>query len=351
MDFHVFRKAITALVVFLTAWLGVKYLLPVLFPFLAGGAVALAAEPAVGFCVKKTKLPRGLAAGLGVSATLVFLLGGLSFVGALAVKELGKLANLVPDVQQTVDQGVLLLQDTLVQVAQRLPEGVRTVATGAALELCGSGNRWIAQTGKRIPEWIGNVLGKVPDGALGAGTGLLAGFMISARLPALRQWLQTRLPKSWYEQYLPTLRRVKTSLGGWLKAQGKLALLTYALLLGGFLLLGIPYGFLWAVPVALVDAIPVLGTGVVLLPWALVCFLRGNTIQAVGLLALCVAIMVVRRVLEPKLVGKQLGLDPLVTLLFLYAGYRFWGITGMILSPLLAAAAKGLWETKAEEGR
>lgn len=349
MDFSVFRKTITAAGVFLAAWLGVKYLLPVLLPFVLGMVIAVTAEPAVGFCIKKTKLPRGVAAGIGVSVTLVLLLGVLSLAGALAVKELGQLAHLLPDVQQTVDQGLLLLQDTLVSAADRLPDGVRTVATGVVLDLCGGGNEWIAQTGKRMPELVSTLLGRIPDGALGVGTGVLAGFMISARLPNLRQKLRSRLPRSWYEQYLPALHRVKRSLGGWLKAQGKLALVTYALLLVGFLLLGVPYGFLWAVPVALVDAIPVLGTGVVLVPWALICFLQGRSVQAVGLLALCTAAAVVRRVLEPKLVGKQLGLDPLVTLVFLYIGYRFWGIAGMILAPLLAAAAKSLAEAGAEE--
>ena len=131
-------------------------------------------------------------------------------------------------------------------------------------------------------------------------------------------------------------------MGGWLKAQGKLALVTCGVLAAGFLLLRIPYGVLWAVPVALVDAVPMLGTGVVLIPWALVVFLQGKTMLGIGLLLLCAVSMILRRVLEPKMVGEQLGLDPLLTLVFLYAGYRFWGFTGMILAPLLAAAVKTL---------
>jgi len=164
--------------------------------------------------------------------------------------------------------------------------------------------------------------------------------MISARLPALRQQLRERLPQSWYSRYLPALRRVKVALGGWLKAQFKLALVTCAVLAAGFLLLRVPNGPLWAVPIALVDAVPMLGTGVVLIPWALVVFLQGKTGLGIGLTLLCAVTMLLRRVLEPKLVGQQLGLDPLLTLVFLYAGYRFWGFTGMILAPLLAAAVK-----------
>jgi predicted PurR-regulated permease PerM len=166
--------------------------------------------------------------------------------------------------------------------------------------------------------------------------------MISSRLPQLRQKLRNHLPPVWFSKYLPMLQRIKQTVLLWLKAQCKLTGLTYLLLLAGFLLLGIPYGFLWAVPVALVDAMPVLGTGMVLLPWALVCFLQEKTFQAVGFVALWVAAVVLRRVVEPKMLGKQLGLDPLLTLVFLYAGYRFWGVWGMVLAPLLAAAAKGI---------
>ena len=139
---------------------------------------------------------------------------------------------------------------------------------------------------------------------------------------------------------LPVFKTIYTTLGGWLKAQGKLAALTFAVVAAGFLLLGIPQGIWWALPVAAVDSIPVLGTGIVLIPWAFVCFLKGQTVRAVGLGVLWIATVLLRRVLEPKLVGQHLELDPLVTLIFLYLGCRLWGFWGMILAPLLAGAAK-----------
>ena len=89
---------------------------------------------------------------------------------------------------------------------------------------------------------------------------------------------------------------------------------------------------------ALVDAIPILGTGTVLLPWALVSLLQHQHLRSVGLLLTYAAAFLTRTILEPRLVGRHLGLDPLVTLIFLYLGYRFWGILGMLLAPMLAAA-------------
>lgn len=342
MIFSRFRKRITAVGFFFAGWLGLRYCLPVLLPFLLGAAVAVAAEPAVGFFTSSIRLPRGAAAGVGVSITLILLTGVLSVAGMLAVKELGTLAGALPDMGQTVQRGILLLEDTLVGAADRLPEGLRTLATGTVLALFDGGSAWVGQLTQKIPKALTSVLGWIPDGALGLGTGVIAGFMISARLPRLRQYLRSGLPQVWYDRYLPALGQVRQTFGGWLKAQAKLTAVTAGVLAGGFLLLRIPYGALWAIPVALVDAIPMLGTGIVLIPWAVAVLLQKKVMLGVGLLFLYALTMILRRVLEPKLVGQQLGLDPLLTLVFLYTGYRFWGFTGMILAPILAAAVKSV---------
>ena len=106
------------------------------------------------------------------------------------------------------------------------------------------------------------------------------------------------------------------------------------------MILGIRYALLWGILVALVDALPVLGTGAVLIPWSLISFLESNNARALGLLGLYAIVALTRSVLEPRLVGKQLGLDPLLTLACLYAGFRLWGVAGMIFAPLLAVAIR-----------
>lgn len=334
------RKFLYLALALAALWAGVRYLLPVLLPFFLGALLALAAEPAVSFGAKKLHLPRPLSAGLGVGMTLVLLLGILSFLGALLVRELGTLANTIPDIAETAQQGLTLLQDWLIGLANRLPDTISSLLTGSVLELFSSGSALLGQVAARLPGLVASVLGWLPDGALGLGTGIIAGFMISSRLPKLRQAFSQRLPKRWEETWPPALKRVRHTLGGWLKAQVKLSALTYGIVAVGLLILGIPYGLLWALPVALVDAVPLLGTGTVLLPWALVSLLQGDSLRALGLLLTYAAAMVTRTVLEPRLVGRQIGLDPLVTLLAMYAGYRFFGILGLLLAPMLTAAIK-----------
>ena len=142
---------------------------------------------------------------------------------------------------------------------------------------------------------------------------------------------------------------MKHAVGGWLLAQLKLAGVTLILLCLGLVLLRVRYALLWALGITVLDAFPILGTGTVLLPWALICFLQGNTPRAIGLLGLYAVISLTRSVLEPKLVGRHLGLDPLAALVALYAGYKLWGIGGMILAPLLAGTALQLVPPKKHE--
>ena len=336
------RKILAIVGAVFALWLGTKYLLPVLLPFVLGTLLALAAEPAVRFGVRRFHLPRAAATGVGVGLTLIFLAGILFLLGALAVRELGVVAEALPDVRQ----GVIYVQDKLIGAAQRLPEGMRSFATTQVLQMMDGSGALLNQLGSGVTGAVKSVLGWLPGGALSAGTGILAGFMISARLPRLQSALGEKLPQSWRQTYLPALRRSKHSLWQWVKAQGKLMGVTYGIVALGLTMVGIRYGFFWAVLVALVDAVPILGTGTVLIPWAVVELLQGQTLRGLGIVATYGAAMLTRTVLEPRLVGRHLGLDPLLTLVFLYVGYRFWGVLGMILAPMLAAAAKGMMKQK-----
>ena len=132
---------------------------------------------------------------------------------------------------------------------------------------------------------------------------------------------------------------IKDALFGWLWAQLKLAGVALVVLFIGFWALQIPYAPVWAVVVALVDAFPVLGVGTVLIPWSIICLLQGQQVRGIGLLGIYALVWLTRSVLEPKLVGKELGLDPLMTLVAMYAGFKLFGLVGMILSPVLAVAA------------
>lgn len=334
------RNIATLLGVFALVWIGFRYIMPIFLPFLLGAALAVAAEPLVRLLAKR--LPRGVAAGVGVTVTLVLLSCLLILLAALLVKELGRLASALPDLSQTAMQGISALEGFLIDLVQRTPEGVRPMLTQTVNGLFSGSSAIVDEITRRIPGIASSILGHVPGSALTLGTGILSGFMLSARLPRVRSWLSTRPLIQRLRGYLPALRNLRSALGGWLKAQLKLSGVCFAILTAGLLLLRVPYAPIWAALIAVVDAIPVLGTGTVLLPWSLICLIQGLTARAVGLLGIYAVTFLSRTTLEPRMVGKHLGLDPLVTLLCLYVGYRLWGIGGMLLSPLLSVAAKEL---------
>ncbi len=318
----------------LGAWLGVQYLLPLLFPFGIGLGLALAAEPAVRVGARVLKLPRWAASGLGVSLTLVLLTVLFGVIGAALVRELGVLAGNLPALEDTARESVATLRNFVEDAAAHAPEGVRPWVDQSVERLFSSPTVVI----DRVPEMVTGFLGKIPKGFLAVGTAVLSGFLISIRLPRLKKALKERLPEKVRTNVLPALRRTKAALFAWLKAQAKLMAITFAILLVGFLLLRIPYGFLWAAVVAVVDAVPILGTGTILVPWALVCLLQGRQLMAIGLLVIYGCTFVTRTALEPRIIGRSLNLDPLLTLLLLYVGFQLWGFLGLILTPILGSA-------------
>lgn len=318
-------------------WLAGKYLLPVVTPFLLGGAVALLAEPVVRPVARKCN--RTVGAALGVSLTLAVLTGAVLLVGAVAVQQVGRLAQGVPRLADSARQSLTVVQQWLTGLSSKAPQQLQPILNRTVSEFFSDGTVLIEQVTQRIPGAVGTAIGTVGNGMLGLGTGVVAAFLISARLPELKRWLESC---SLWQRLKPAISRVRIALGGWLKAQLKLCAVTWGIVSAGFLLLGVPNGVLWAAAVALVDAVPILGTGTVLVPWAVVCLLQGESLRAIGLLCTYGAAMMTRTVLEPKLVGSQLGLDPLTTLGALYVGYRFWGFPGLLLTPVLASAAKSL---------
>lgn len=323
----------------LAAWLGIRYLLPMALPFLLGAALAFAAEPGVRFLSGKGRLPRTAAVGIGVTAVFVVLGTLLVLLFSFLLRELGILAGILPTMERTVREGLNALQAWLLELSGRATPAIREVLQQNVTELFSSGADLLDRATHYALELAGNLLSHLPDSALGLGTAVLSAFLISSELPRIRQWLELHIPDGRFEAAGRFLLRLRSTAGLWLIAQLKLVGITYLMLAAGFLLLRVRYALLCALAVAAVDAFPILGTGTILVPWSLVCLLEGNSAKALGLVGLYITAAMTRSTLEPRLIGRQLGLDPLVTLIALYTGFHLWGFPGMIVMPLLAITA------------
>lgn len=324
--------AITAFIFLLSA----RYLIPIVLPFALGTALAVGAEPAVSLLNKKLQLPRWAAAGVGVTGFFLLMLGLLGLLISLLVRQLGRLSGLLPHLADTIARGLSSLEVWLLDLAGRLPGSMEQTAREGVQQLFSGSSAMLEQAVSQVPQAATGLMGALSQWAFVLLTAILSGYMISARLPKLRHWCSQKLPAVWQEHYLPALKGLRRAIGGWLAAQGKLMGLTFLLLSAGFFLLKTGNPLLLAALVTLVDAFPILGTGTVLIPWSIICLLQGDSARGIGLLGLYAVVWLARSVLEPRLVGKELGLDPLVTLFSIYAGFRLLGLGGMLIAPFAA---------------
>ena len=125
---------------------------------------------------------------------------------------------------------------------------------------------------------------------------------------------------------------IRTLIGGYFLAQFKIMFVVAVVLVIGMLFLRVPYGIFLGIAIAILDFLPIFGTGTVLFPWAVVKLFAGEYAYATGLILLYILTQVVRQIIQPKIVGESMGLPPLMTLFLLYLGFKLRGLTGMILA-------------------
>ena len=346
----ILRSAGIVLAGALGLWLFAAVLLPVLLPFFIGLAVAALVERPVLALLRRTRIPRGLASFVCVLAVFAALGTGLFFLCRTLLGELTGFLRRLPELAQALSGPLLRLETRLLELAARLPDGIGTGLRAGIKSLFESGSL----LGTKVYEWLfefaSGFLGKAPGIFLFLVTSVLASFMSSSELPVLREYASRKLPEKWRARLAGILGHLKTSLGGWLRAQMKLMGIMFLLVTAGLMLLGVEYPFLFGLIIAVVDALPVFGTGTILIPWSLALFLQGELRRGVGFLILYGAAALTRQALEPRLVGKQIGLNPLLTLMALYTGFRAAGVAGMILFPVGVIFLKQLWDHAGLQG-
>ena len=335
----------------LTVWILAAFGLGILLPFLLGYLAARLAEPLIRQMESVSRLPRWACSGLCVTIVLLVLLLAAVLLGQVLLREAMGLARRIPAWIDSIRTPWAELKLWLMDLALRAPAGLGKLLRGALEELFNSGSLFLAKGSELLLTAATGLIGAMPDFVLFLVTAVLASFMLSARLPDIHRWTAEHLPQKWQTQLSEGCRRLKGALGGWIKAQCKLMGVTFLILTAGFTLLGVEFPVLMAGLLSLIDALPVLGIGTALIPWALLSFLRQDTALGVGLLILYGTAALVRTGLEPRLIGKQIGLSPLLTLFAMYAGYRLCGLVGMILFPVAAMLVRQFLELWSQSGK
>ena len=322
-------------------WLAARFLLPWTAPFLAAWVLAALLEPPVGWLVRHG-WRRGAAAGFCTVLALGLLLWGLA---ALVWKGVGALTDFVQQLPGQME----LVQARLGALQQAAENGIRSAPAGSAFFLeqgLAAFNQALAALPGAVSRAALGVLSRTaqasPDTALFLVTAALGTYFLSAAFPAVRAFLLAQLPSSLRRRLEGLGKDLRGGFGGVLRAQLILMLMTFFVLMAAFLLLRLPDAFGLAALTALIDALPVFGAGIVLLPWALLSLLMGHTGRALGLFLSWGTVTLVRSFAQAKLVGDQIGLDPLASLIAIYVGWRVWSVWGMLLFPVLLVTLRQL---------
>ena len=334
------QRTITALLWLAGAAVFFRWLLEPLLPFLLALALSAMAEPLVQRLRRRLGVDRRFAAGL--VTTLLLLIPG-SGLGLLLVRLGTELQNWSAGLSQAAAGFPALWNGLLDRMAgwyAASPPPVRSALDALARTLMERGPDLAAEAGRRLMGTASRLLAALPDVGLFLVTTVLAVYFTSLSYPAILAFLKRQLPPAWQGKCRASAACFRSTVRLWLRSELLLLSATFVLLLGGFLAIGLDYALLAAAFTALVDALPVLGTGTVLLPWGLGCLLFGYTGRGLALLALYAAAALTHSLLEPKLLAGQADLPPIAALLAMYLGFHFLGVGGMLLFPVLLMLLK-----------
>lgn len=328
-------RAASAAAAITLLYAALRYLLGWLLPFIIALAAAAAIEPAVRFLQRKLRLKRSFAS-LVLTLFLLFLLGGLlSLLGTTLTGEAYALLSRAPALLAAVPDALGRLVLRLQTYCTSCPPWLRTRVDAALARALTEVDDLLGTLASRLPALLAAAAAALPRYFLAIVTSVLAIYFTSSSLPDLCGFLRRHFSVK-TRLFLARFRfGVSASFARWLRAELTLCLLTFTLLLTGLTFLRQPYALLLAFLITLVDALPVFGTGTVLIPWAIIEAILQNIPKSIALGLLYLASFTLRSMLEPRLLGAQAGLPPILSLLAMYLGFCSMGVTGMIFFPFL----------------
>ena len=336
----------TILVLFLLVKFAVYFM-----PFLIAGILAVIIEPAIKFCMNKLKLSRRVSTFIIITLTIVLFCLSVFYGGSLAVKEIMKLStNITPTISLVMEKTKEFISTIEVNNEMLSPEIVDTIESSIM--------EFIGNVGRMLLDWASGLLKyilSIPTLIINIVITILALiFFVKDRIFVI-DLMEHHLPKVWIKKMGTVFSEFFSTLGGYIKVYAKIIAITFTELFLAFNIynaLGfqVSYPFLLAIIIAIVDILPILGVGTVLNPWALWLLVTGQYGFAAAVFITYVLIFIIRQFLEPKLVSKEFGVHPIITLFAMYAGFKAAGVFGLILGPIALMILKCIFAPQLEKG-
>lgn len=325
-------------IIILLFWVSFKYVLPVLVPFIVAFIIAslirIPVKKLYGTSEVRNKI-------ISIVTCIIFYGIVFSLLALLSVCLYDWIADFLSSVPTLYQEDIVPAFNMVFDLIERT---LNSMDPEIAAEIDSLFQRFTSNIGEYIQDFSINAL-KIISGSLTAIPGFLIRLMITIIstfffMIDYNKILVTIIgfiPKGKEKTITNLGKHFKNSVLIYLKSYSLLFLLTFSQLTIGFTIMRIPYAPLIALLVAVFDILPILGVGGILLPWTAILLIMENIPLAIGMLILYLIIIFIRNTLEPKLVGQQIGLHPLATLVFMYLGLRFLGLLGMFLFPVTLA--------------
>ena len=327
----------------LTFW---KYLLPILMPFIVAFVIASIVQlPLNALTLKDHRLNKYAAIALCI-AFYGLLIWGAVFFSAKIFAEISSFAETVPHLVYTRVYPLVYelgdwIEGLLGPIDMTLAQLVNVAGKAAASTL--------AKYATEFSGWAVGVLASsavsIPGALITTIVTIVSSFYIAADYRNVLNFLKELIPAAHRDKVVQLVDYAKTAVLAYIKSYSIMFCITFAELWLGFVILDIPYELALAFAIAFFDLMPILGVGGILLPWSVIALVMGNIRMGLGTLVLYLVIVAIRDAVEPRIVGKQIGLHPLATLVAMVVGLKLAGLVGMMLLPISLVAITQMRES------
>ena len=316
-----------------------------LAPFFFGLIIALLMEPLIRFIVKRMKWKRWVASLLCVLIFLAIISSLGAWLVTTLIRQVSAFVESAPYNIEEFSDRLSELNIRLQRVEDSLPEGwyippIEDMAMSLVTTLFGEGMR---DHGMRIATVI-------PNFFLNTLLMLISAYFFMADRETIFNAMRKACPVWISKQMAQTRKGLSRAMGGYFRAQYILMAMVGIISIAGLLILGNQYALLVGLLVAILDFLPILGAGAVLIPWALISLVMGNLHHAIGLGIIYGVITITRQVMQPKILGDQMGAHPLASLMSIFIGFRMFGLLGLVIGPSLLMIFIAIFETDSKGG-
>ena len=320
-------------------------------PFLIAFIISLMIEPAIKWSMKKTKLTRRTSSIIIFIFVLAIILGSLTWI---LITLFSEASSLLQGLNNYFDKAYIQFQALIERFdfdKIHLSDEVLNVVQNSTGDLLETISNWL----RNSLTGLINLVTSLPSIAICIGITVVALYFICVDKIYILDQIEHHLPKVWVKKIGSHLRDLIQTLGGYLKAEATLVLISFIISLIGLYILqftgfNISYPLLMALFIGFVDALPILGSGTVMVPWAAISAINGDFNLGIAIIVLLIIMSVARQVLEPKLVSKNIGVHPIFTLIAMYTGFKIMGIMGLLIGPIVLIIFKNIFASLIDKG-